>query len=138
VDVRVVAAPVEEGVHAPATEWWREAVIYQVYTRSFADATGDGVGDLAGVRDRLRICDPESTDSGSTPGARRPARHRIRHLGLPIDRPRLQHHSEAEGLIADVRSASDDRRRRTNHVSDQHPWFRAALASTPGSPSARF
>ena len=53
VDVRVVAAPLEEGVSAPVTEWWREAVIYQIYTRSFADANGDGVGDLAGVRDRL-------------------------------------------------------------------------------------
>ena len=31
-------------------EWWRRALIYQIYPRSFADATGDGVGDLAGVR----------------------------------------------------------------------------------------
>ncbi|CAM5514055.1 Trehalose-6-phosphate hydrolase OS=Streptomyces glaucescens OX=1907 GN=SGLAU_08685 PE=4 SV=1 [Streptomyces glaucescens] len=30
--------------------WWRDAVIYQVYVRSFLDSTGDGVGDLAGVR----------------------------------------------------------------------------------------
>ena len=34
-------------------EWWRHAVIYQVYVRSFADADGDGTGDLAGVRTRL-------------------------------------------------------------------------------------
>ena len=33
--------------------WWRSAVIYQVYVRSFADANGDGVGDLAGIRSRL-------------------------------------------------------------------------------------
>ena len=33
--------------------WWRDAVIYQLYVRSFADANGDGVGDLAGVRARL-------------------------------------------------------------------------------------
>ena len=32
--------------------WWRDAVVYQVYVRSFADANGDGVGDLAGVRAR--------------------------------------------------------------------------------------
>ncbi|MFB7507233.1 alpha-amylase family glycosyl hydrolase, partial [Streptomyces broussonetiae] len=31
-------------------DWWRDAVIYQVYVRSFLDSTGDGVGDLAGVR----------------------------------------------------------------------------------------
>ena len=34
-------------------EWWRHALIYQIYPRSFADANGDGVGDLAGVRSRL-------------------------------------------------------------------------------------
>ena len=34
-------------------EWWRTAVIYQIYIRSFADGNGDGTGDLAGVRSRL-------------------------------------------------------------------------------------
>jgi len=37
---------------APAT-WWRAAVVYQVYLRSFADSNGDGIGDLAGLRSRL-------------------------------------------------------------------------------------
>ena len=36
-----------------ATPWWRDAVIYQVYLRSFADGNGDGIGDLAGIRARL-------------------------------------------------------------------------------------
>jgi alpha-glucosidase len=143
VDVRVVAAPVEEGVDAATTEWWREAVIYQVYTRSFADANGDGVGDLAGVRDRL----PYLHDLGieglwfnpwyPSPGADN---------GYDISDyrsidPALGTLPEAEGLIADARALGI----RTivdvvpNHVSDQHPWFRAALASLPGSPErARF
>lgn len=43
------------GQPTPATDdgWWRSAVIYQVYVRSFADGDGDGTGDLAGVRARL-------------------------------------------------------------------------------------
>jgi alpha-glucosidase len=33
--------------------WWRSAVVYQVYPRSFADGNGDGIGDLAGLIDRV-------------------------------------------------------------------------------------
>ena len=40
-------------VDAGVRDWWRDAVIYQVYVRSFADGNGDGTGDLAGVRARL-------------------------------------------------------------------------------------
>ena len=34
-------------------EWWRSAVVYQVYPRSFADSNGDGIGDLRGLIERL-------------------------------------------------------------------------------------
>ena len=43
------------------SEWWRSAVIYQIYPRSFADSNGDGIGDLAGITARL----PELADSAS-------------------------------------------------------------------------
>src|SRR6266851_8383143 len=36
-----------------ARRWWRHAVIYQIYIRSFADANGDGIGDIDGIRQRL-------------------------------------------------------------------------------------
>ena len=36
-----------------ATDWWRGAVVYQIYPRSFMDTDGDGVGDLPGIIDRL-------------------------------------------------------------------------------------
>ena len=41
------------GAHRDRPLWWRDAVIYQVYVRSFADSDGDGVGDLPGIRSRL-------------------------------------------------------------------------------------
>ena len=37
----------------PGSEWWRSGVIYQIYPRSFADANGDGIGDLKGIEQRL-------------------------------------------------------------------------------------
>jgi alpha-glucosidase len=143
VDVRVAAAPLEEDLHAPVTEWWREAVIYQVYTRSFADANGDGIGDLAGVRDRLRyLRDLGIEGLWFNPWYPSPGADNGYDISdyRSID-PAFGTLPEAEGLIADARALGI----RTivdvvpNHVSDQHPWFRAALASTPGSPErARF
>ncbi len=41
------------GAAGGRAEWWRDAVVYQIYPRSFADGTGDGTGDLAGIRRRL-------------------------------------------------------------------------------------
>ena len=141
VDVRAVAAPLEEGVHPIATEWWREAVIYQVYTRSFADATGDGVGDLAGVRDRL----PYLRDLGidglwfnpwyPSPGADN---------GYDISDyrsidPAFGTLPEAEGLIADARALGI----RTivdvvpNHVSDSTRGFGRRSPRRRAPPSAR-
>ncbi len=141
-DVRVVAAPVE-GIHTAPTEWWREAVIYQVYTRSFADANGDGIGDLAGVRDRLPYLRELGIDGlWFNPWYPSPDADNGYDISdyRSID-PAFGTLHEAEGLIAEARALGI----RTivdvvpNHVSDQHPWFRAALDSTPGSPErARF
>jgi alpha-glucosidase len=124
-------------------QWWRRAVIYQVYVRSFADGNGDGIGDLAGVRGRLRYLADLGVDaiwftpwylSPLADGGYDVADYRA------ID-PAFGSLDEAERLIAEARDLGI----RTivdivpNHVSDQHAWFQAALASKPGSPErARF
>ncbi|MEV7789262.1 alpha-amylase family glycosyl hydrolase [Streptomyces sp. NPDC088106] len=113
-------------------DWWRSAVIYQVYVRSFADGDGDGTGDLAGVRARLPHLAELGVDalwfnpwylSPMKDGGYDVADYRA------ID-PAFGTLAEAEKLIAEARELGI----RTiidivpNHVSDQHPWFRAALA----------
>ena len=117
--------------------------MYQVYVRSFADASGDGIGDLAGVRARL----PYLRDLGVDalwfnpwyPSPLADAGYDISdYRAIDPDFGTLE---EAEQLITEARGLGI----RTivdivpNHVSDQHPWFREALASQPGSPErARF
>ena len=127
----------------PGVGWWRDAVVYQVYVRSFADANGDGIGDLAGVRARL----PYLRDLGIDalwfnpwyPSPMADSGYDISDY-RSID-PAFGTLLEAERLIAEARALGI----RTivdivpNHVSDQHPWFRAALTSAPGSAErARF
>ena len=123
--------------------WWRDAVVYQVYVRSFADGNGDGIGDLAGVRERL----PYLADLGVDalwfnpwyPSPLADAGYDIADY-RSID-PVFGTLEEAEQLVAEARALGI----RTivdivpNHVSDRHPWFQEALASPPGSPErARF
>ncbi|GHH95122.1 glycoside hydrolase family 13 protein [Streptomyces capillispiralis] len=120
---------------APSDDWWRSAVIYQVYVRSFADGDGDGTGDLAGVRAKLHHLAELGVDalwfnpwylSPMKDGGYDVADYRV------ID-PAFGTLAEAEKLIAEARELG----LRTiidivpNHVSDQHPWFRAALAGGP-------
>ena len=112
--------------------------MYQVYVRSFADANGDGVGDLAGVRDRLPYLRDLGVDalwfSPWYPSPLADTGYDIADY-RSID-PAFGTLEEAEQLIAEARVLGI----RTivdivpNHVSDQHPWFRSALASPPGSP----
>jgi alpha-glucosidase len=118
--------------------WWRDAVVYQVYVRSFADGNGDGVGDLAGVRERLPYLRELGIDAlWFNPWYPSP----LADNGYDIVDYRAIHPdfgtlAEAEELIA----AAAELGIRTivdvvpNHVSNEHPWFREALSAGPGSP----
>jgi alpha-glucosidase len=123
--------------------WWRDAVVYQVYVRSFADGDGDGTGDLAGVLDRLPYLHDLGVDalwfSPWYPSPMADSGYDVADY-RSID-PRFGRLAQAEEIIIRARELGI----RTivdvvpNHVSDQHAWFRSALAAQPGSPQrARF
>ncbi|GAA1713825.1 glycoside hydrolase family 13 protein [Isoptericola hypogeus] len=122
----------------PDAEWWRSAVIYQVYPRSFADGNGDGTGDLAGVRQHLPYLRDLGVDAiWFTPWYASPLADGGYDVAdyRAID-PAFGTLAEAEALIAEARELGI----RTivdvvpNHVSSEHRWFREALAAAPGSP----
>ncbi|MFD7136375.1 glycoside hydrolase family 13 protein [Streptomyces sp. NPDC059894] len=131
--------PGVEGAGGPdRPEWWRDAVIYQVYPRSFADSNGDGEGDLEGVRTRLPYLRELGVDavwlspfyvSPQADGGYDVADYRAVDpmFGTLLDADAVIRDAHALGLrvIIDVVP---------NHCSDQHDWFRRALREGPGSP----
>ncbi len=119
-------------------EWWRSAVVYQIYPRSFADANADGVGDLPGVRSRLPYLADLGVDalwlspfypSPLADGGYDISDHRAVDpcLGTLEDFVGLTRDAHRLGLkiLIDIVP---------NHTSEQHPWFRQALAAGRGSP----
>jgi alpha-glucosidase len=125
------------------THWWEHAVVYQVYVRSFADSDGDGIGDLEGVRRRLdHIVDLGADAIWLNPINPSPQRDHgydvADYFGIE---PAYGDLAGFDRLVADAAT----RGLRVlmdivpNHCSDQHPWFRAAVAAAPESDErARF
>ncbi|MEV7346671.1 glycoside hydrolase family 13 protein [Streptomyces sp. NPDC093544] len=119
-------------------DWWRDAVIYQVYPRSFADSNGDGMGDLEGVRSRLPYLRDLGVDAVwlspfyASPQA--DAGYDVADYRA-VD-PMFGNLLDADALIRDahelgLRIIVD---LVPNHSSDQYEWFKRALAEGPGSP----
>jgi alpha-glucosidase len=124
---------------AGARRWWRSAVVYQVYIRSFADGDGDGVGDIRGLRSRLRYLSWLGVDAlwinPWYPSPMRDGGYDVADYRA-ID-PVFGTLAEAEAMIREahelgLRVLLD---LVPNHVSDRHPWFQEALLAGPGSPA---
>ncbi|WP_030670281.1 alpha-amylase family glycosyl hydrolase [Streptomyces sp. NRRL B-1347] len=133
-----LAAPAADHASGTRTDWWREAVIYQVYPRSFADGDGDGMGDLAGVRARLPYLRDLGVDavwlspfyaSPQADAGYDVADYRAIDpmFGTLHDADAVIREAHGLGLRIIVDLVP-------NHSSDRHDWFRRALAEGPGSP----
>ncbi|MGC3955478.1 MAG: glycoside hydrolase family 13 protein [Propionicimonas sp.] len=142
-DGAVATAPLPQPAVGMSDPVWRDAVVYQVYLRSFRDGNGDGVGDLAGLRQGLPHIAGLGCDAiWLNPCYRSPQRDHGYDIadyraidpayGTLADFDTLVAQAHALGLRVLMDMVA-------NHCSAEHPWFRAALAAAPGSPErARF
>ena len=123
-------------------QWWRSGVIYQIYPRSFLDASGDGIGDLPGIIKGL----PALVDLGVdavwlSPFYQSPQKDGGYDVsdycsvdplfGTLADFDHLVTEAHNLGLKVMIDLVP-------NHTSDQHPWFQRAISSPPGSKERDF
>lgn len=128
--------PVHGSGPTPA-EWWADAVVYQIYPRSFADGNGDGMGDLRGVVERLPYLARLGVDAiWLSPFYKSPQ------ADAGYDVADYRQVDPLFGTLDDFDAMLADAHQRglkvivdlvPNHTSDEHVWFQAALASPPGS-----
>src|SRR5919107_5207417 len=118
-------------------DWWRQATVYQIYPRSFADSNADGMGDLPGITSRIGYLAELGVDaiwlspfypSALADGGYDVADYRdvAPELGTLADFDAMVAAAKARGLKVVVDIVP-------NHTSDLHPWFQEALAAKPGS-----
>lgn len=127
--------PAASGASSP---WWADAVVYQIYPRSFADGNGDGMGDLRGVMDRLPYLEQLGVDAiWLSPFYKSPQ------ADGGYDVADYRQVDPLFGSLDDFDAMLQDAHRRglkvivdlvPNHTSDEHTWFQAALGALPGSP----
>ncbi len=121
-----------------SADWWKQAVVYQVYPRSFYDVNGDGIGDIRGVTARMGYLKSLGIDaiwlspfypSPLADGGYDVADYRNvdPRLGTleDFDAMAAAAHEAGMKVVVDIVP---------NHTSTEHEWFKAALAAGPGSP----
>jgi alpha-glucosidase len=126
-------------IDTDGADWWRHAVVYQIYPRSFADANGDSIGDLTGIAARMGYLAELGVNalwiSPFYPSALADGGYDVDDyrnvdpvIGSLDDFDVLVACAHGEGirLIVDIVP---------NHSSNRHAWFQEALASPPGSPA---
>jgi alpha-glucosidase len=116
-----------------APDWWKHAVVYEIYPRSFADSDNDGTGDLKGIVDHLDHLQALGVDAiWLTPMFPSPQ------VDFGYDVSDYQAVDPRYGTLADLDRLVAERRKRgikvvldlvINHSSDQHAWFRASRSS---------
>jgi Alpha amylase, catalytic domain len=124
-------------MRSSSPSWWRNGVLYQVYPRSFADSNGDGVGDIAGIRDRLDYLEWLGIDgvwlNPTFPSPNKDWGYDVSHYGSV--HPDLGRLDDLDRLVADARA----RGIRVlldlvpAHTSDRHDWFADSRASREAS-----
>lgn len=120
-------------------QWWRSAAIYQIYPRSFSDSNGDGIGDLAGVLDKIDYLEKLGIDavwfSPFYPSPQHDTGYDVAdYLDInpeygdleTFDKVLAELHERGMKAIIDVVP---------NHSSWDHPLFKQALAAQPGDPA---
>lgn len=128
---------VAKNPHFDDPDWWRHAVVYQVYPRSFADANNDGTGDVAGIISKLDYLADLGVDalwiSPWYPSPLLDGGYDVAdycdiapQFGTLADADELIAQAHARGLRVFIDLVP-------NHSSWDHPWFQAALAAAPGS-----
>ena len=112
--------------------WWREGVFYQIYPRSFQDANGDGIGDLAGITRRLDHLNDGTPASLGIDAIWISPFYRSPMADFGYDVSDYQDVDPIFGTLADFDLLLEEAHRRgirvlvdlvPNHTSDRHPWF---------------
>jgi maltose alpha-D-glucosyltransferase/alpha-amylase len=125
-----------------AADWYKDAVIYQIHVKAFQDSDGDGMGDFAGLMQRLdHVAELGATAIWLLPFYPSPQRDD----GYDISEYKAI--NPAYGSMDDFQGFVDEAHRRglkvitelvINHTSDQHPWFQRARQAPKGSPERDF